>query len=142
MKKSTAVLWILVFTAILAGTYAKIHNSGIRRLTSHDWALRSLSEIAGESPIGFACDSCSKILSFDSGHTFTLTEACNGKEWSGVYEAKRVVTDIQLSLTFNQDAMTAPGVCSKTYYSNKASRETIVLNIGNTVLTFQEPPDG
>lgn len=50
MKKSTAVLWILVFTAILAGTYAKIHNSGIRRLTSHDWALRSLSEIAGESP--------------------------------------------------------------------------------------------
>ena len=26
MKKSTAVLWILVFTAILAGTYAKIHN--------------------------------------------------------------------------------------------------------------------
>ncbi len=24
--------------------------------------------------------------------------------------------------------MTAPGVCGKTYYSNKASRETIVLN--------------
>ncbi len=113
MKKSTAVLWILVFTAILAGAYIKIHNSEIQRLTSHDWALRSLSEIAGESPIGFACDSCSKTLSFDSGHTFTLTEACNGKEWSGVYEAKRVVTDIQLSLTFNQDAMTAPECAAK-----------------------------
>ncbi len=32
MKKSTAVLWILVFTAILAGTYAKIHNSEIRQV--------------------------------------------------------------------------------------------------------------
>lgn len=141
MKKSTAVIWILVFTAVLAGTYAKIHDSEIRRLTNHDWVLHSLNEITGESPIGFACDSCSKILSFDSHHTFTLTEACDGKEWSGVYEAKRAVTDIQLSLTFDQDAMTAPGVCSKTYYSNKASRETIVLNLGNTVLTFQDPPD-
>ena len=50
MKKSTAVLWILVLTAILAGTYAKIHDSEIRRLTSHDSGPCTLSARSPGNP--------------------------------------------------------------------------------------------
>ena len=87
------------------------HDAEIRRLTSRQWALTSLNEMA-------------------DGRTFTLTEACSQASWTGTYEAGRSFLDVQLNPVFSQNSISAHGVCSKTCYSSGGKEDRIVPNAG------------